>query len=77
MSKQVQVQREYSPAKVSTIERIVRLTNDYPVIVITQLSKVRSAQLMAVRKVLRGNAEIVVVKNKLAKIALSKCSKAS
>jgi large subunit ribosomal protein L10 len=72
LSEQVQVQREYSPKKISTIERIVRLTNDYPVIVVTQLSKVRSAQLMAVRKVLRGNAEIVVVKNKLAKIALKR-----
>ncbi len=72
MSKQVQVQREYSPKKVSTIDRIAHLTNEYPVIVITQLSKVRSAQLMAVRKVLRGNAEIVVVKNKLAKLALKK-----
>lgn len=72
MSKQVQVQREYSQKKTSTIDKIARLTNDYPVIVVTQLSKVRSAQLMAVRKVLRGNAEIVVVKNKLAKIALKR-----
>ena len=72
MSEQVQVQREYSPKKISTIERIVQLTNQYPVIVVTQLSKVRSAQLMAVRKVLRGNAEIIVVKNKLAKIALKR-----
>jgi len=70
MSGQVQVQRDYSPKKVSTIEKIAKLANEYPVIVVTQLSKVRSAQLMAVRKVLRGNAEIVVVKNKLAKIAL-------
>lgn len=72
MSKQVQVQREYSEKKISTIDKIARLTNEYPVIVVTQLSKVRSAQLMAVRKVLRGNAEIVVVKNKLAKLALKK-----
>lgn len=72
MSKQVQVQREYSPKKISTIDKIVSLTKEYPVIVITQLSKVRSAQLMAVRKVLRGNAEIVVVKNKLAKLALKR-----
>ncbi len=72
MSKQVQIQREYSPKKISTIDRIVHLTNEYPVIVITQLSKVRSAQLMAVRKVLRDNAEIVVVKNKLAKLALKR-----
>jgi len=72
LSEQVQVQREYSQKKVSTIERIEQLTKQYPVIVVTQLSKVRSAQLMAVRKVLRGNAEIIVVKNKLAKIALKR-----
>lgn len=72
MSQQVQVQREYNPKKTSTIERIAELANKYPVIAITQLSKVRSAQLMAVRKVLRGQAEIVVVKNKLAILALKK-----
>ena len=72
MSQQAQVQREYSEKKVSTIDRIAKLSNKYPVIVVTQLSKVRSAQLMAVRKVLRGNAEIVVVKNKLAKLALKR-----
>jgi large subunit ribosomal protein L10 len=72
MTQQVQVQREYNEKKISTVERIAQLSNMYPVIVITQLSKVRSAQLMAVRKVLRGNAEIVVVKNKLAKLALKR-----
>jgi large subunit ribosomal protein L10 len=72
MTQQVQVQREYNEKKISTVEKIAQLSNKYPVIVITQLSKVRSAQLMAVRKVLRGNAEIVVVKNKLAKLALKK-----
>jgi large subunit ribosomal protein L10 len=72
MSKQVQVQREYSSKKTSTVERISKLANKYPVIVVTRLSKVRSAQLMAVRKVLRGQAEIVVVKNKLAVLALKK-----
>ncbi len=72
MSRQVQAQREYSEKKISTIDRIAKLSKKYPVIVVTQLSKVRSAQLMAVRKVLRGNAEIVVVKNKLAKLALKR-----
>jgi large subunit ribosomal protein L10 len=72
MSQQVQAQREYSERKISTIDRIAKLSKKYPVIVVTQLSKVRSAQLMAVRKVLRGNAEIVVVKNKLAKLALKR-----
>lgn len=72
MSRQVQVQREYNPKKASTIERVAQLARKYPVIAITQLSKVRSAQLMAVRKVLRGQAEILVVKNKLAILGLNK-----
>jgi large subunit ribosomal protein L10 len=72
MTQQVQVQREYNEKKISTVEKIAQLSNKYPVIVVTQLSKVRSAQLMAVRKVLRGNAEMVVVKNKLAKLALKR-----
>lgn len=71
MSKQVQVQkREPSAEKVAMVERISRLGKEYPVLAITKLSKVRSAQLMAVRKVLRGQAEIVVVKNKLAILGL-------
>jgi len=72
MSQQVQAQREYSEKKIATVDKISKLSNKYPVIVVTQLSKVRSAQLMAVRKVLRGNAEIVVVKNNLAKLALKR-----
>ncbi len=71
MSRQVQVQkREPSAEKVAMVERIEKLAKTYPVLAVTKLSKVRSAQLMAVRKVLRGNAEIVVVKNKLAILGL-------
>ena len=73
MSKQVQVQkREPSPEKLAVVERIAKLSKQYPVLAVTRLSKVRSAQLMAVRKVLRGNAEIVVVKNKLAVLGLKR-----
>jgi large subunit ribosomal protein L10 len=54
------------------VGRITKLSKDYPVLAVTKLSKVRSAQLMAVRKVLRGQAEIVVVKNKLAILGLKK-----
>ncbi len=73
MSQQVQVQkREPSAEKKAMVERIARLSKDYPVLAVTRLSKVRSAQLMAVRKVLRGNAEIVVVKNKLAILGLKR-----
>ncbi len=72
MSRQMQVQREYSKKKTSTVEKVAQFANKYPVIVVASLSKVRSAQLMAVRKVLRGQAEIIVVKNKLAILALKK-----
>jgi large subunit ribosomal protein L10 len=71
LSRQVQVEkREPSAEKKAVVERITKLAKQYPVLAVTRLSKVRSAQLMAVRKVLRGNAEIVVVKNKLAILGL-------
>ncbi len=70
---QVQVQRrEPRPEKVAVVERVTTLAKAYPVLAVTNLSKVRSAQLMAVRKVLRGNAEIVVVKNQLAILGLKR-----
>lgn len=73
MSRQVQVQkREPSAEKVATVARISKLAKEYPVLAVTKLSKVRSAQLMAVRKVLRGQAEIVVVKNKLGILGLKR-----
>jgi large subunit ribosomal protein L10 len=73
LSKQVQVHKsEPSAEKVAMVERIAKLAKQYPVLAVTRLSKVRSAQLMAVRKVLRGNAEIIVVKNKLAVLGLKR-----
>ncbi|HXW37042.1 MAG TPA: 50S ribosomal protein L10 [Nitrososphaerales archaeon] len=72
MSKTVQVERKHNPKKIETIERVVQLANKYPVLAITSLTKVRATQLMAVRKALRGNAEVFVVKNKLATIALKR-----
>jgi len=73
LSKQVQVHKRVPSAeKVATVERVAKLAKAYPVLAVTKLSKVRSAQLMAVRKVLRGNAEIIVVKNQLAILGLKK-----
>jgi len=73
LSQQVQVhKREPRAEKVAVVERITKLSKTYPVLCVTKLSKVRSAQLMAVRKVLRGRAEIVVVKNKLAILGLKR-----
>ena len=73
MSQQVQVHKsEPSAEKVAMVERISKLAKQYPVLAVTRLSKVRSAQLMEVRKVLRGQAEIIVVKNKLAILGLKR-----
>ena len=73
MSQQAQVhKREPRPEKVAMVDRVAKLAKEYPVLAVAKLSKVRSAQLMAVRKVLRGNAEIVVVKNQLAVRGLKK-----
>jgi len=70
VSETVQVQRKHNPKKVETAERVAELAKKYPVIAVTTLSKVRSTQLMAVRKALRGHAEVYVVKNKLAILGL-------
>jgi len=73
MSKTVQVhQHEPNPKKVGTIDRVAELANKYPVLAVANLSKVRATELMAVRKALRGHAEIFVVKNTLAIRGLQK-----
>ncbi len=71
MTQAVEV-REHSPKKKAIVERTADLAKKYPVIIVTNLSKVRATQLMAVRKALRGDAEVFVVKNKLAALALKK-----
>jgi large subunit ribosomal protein L10 len=69
LSETVQVHK-INPRKQGIVQRTRELSKKYPVIAVTRLSKVRATQLMAVRKALRGNAEIFVVKNNLAVRAL-------
>jgi large subunit ribosomal protein L10 len=71
MSKQVQVHQP-RPPKVQAVEKVAKLAKQYPVLAIASLSKVRGTELMAVRKGLRGKAEVFVVKNKLAQLGLKK-----
>ena len=71
MSETLQV-HEPNPKKVESVERVDELAKKYPVLAVTQLSKVRASQLMAVRKALRGHAEVLVVKNTLAVRGLQK-----
>ena len=73
MSQTVQVhERKHNPKKASLIDKVSSLAQQYPVLAVTSLSKVRATQLMAVRRALRGNAEVLVVKNKLAILGLKK-----
>lgn len=69
ISKAVQLKR-IPEKKKQTVQRVIELSTKFPVIAVASLSKVRGEQLMAVRKALRGNAEILVVKNKLAILGL-------
>ena len=72
MSKTVQVQKKHNPKKIETIGKVAELAKKYPVLAVTNLTKVRASQLMAVRKALRGHADVYVVKNKLAVLGLQK-----
>ena len=72
MSETVQVQKKHNPKKAEMVDRVAALAGKYPVLAVTSLSKVRATQLMAVRKALRGHAEVFVVKNKLAVLGLKK-----
>jgi large subunit ribosomal protein L10 len=72
VSKTVQVEKKHNEKKVEAVERVASLAQKYPVLAVTSLTKVRASQLMAVRKALRGHAEVFVVKNKLATLGLQK-----
>jgi len=56
----------------AAVDKVDQLARKYPVLAVTNLSKVRATQLMAVRKALRGHAEVFVVKNTLAILGLKK-----
>jgi len=71
MSETVQV-HPVRPKKAEAVEKVSELAKKYPVLAVTNLSKVRASQLMAVRKALRGHAEVFVVKNTLATLGLQK-----
>jgi large subunit ribosomal protein L10 len=71
MSETVQL-HPVRPKKAEAVEKVATLAKKYPVLAVTNLSKVRASQLMAVRKALRGHAEVYVVKNTLAVLGLQK-----
>jgi len=71
MSETVQL-HPVRPQKAEAVEKVSELAKKYPVLAVNNLSKVRGSQLMAVRKALRGHAEVFVVKNTLAILGLQK-----
>ncbi|MCP8307815.1 MAG: 50S ribosomal protein L10 [archaeon] len=58
--------------KERTIQRISSNTKNYKTIAISKLHKVRTTQLMELRRKFRKDMEIVVIKNKVASIAFKK-----
>ncbi len=75
MTNEVLVIRKYPNRKVRQFEKIAELANKYSVIAIAKLSKVRSAQIMEIRKAMRGQLELLAVKNKIALKSLATLNK--
>lgn len=64
--------RIYKPRKVQGLERIAEVAKKRKVIAVAKIGKVRAAQIMGLKKNFRSQLDIVVPKNTLAKMALSK-----
>ncbi|MEM0116988.1 MAG: 50S ribosomal protein L10 [Conexivisphaerales archaeon] len=71
MSNESILVRNYPERKVRQFKKIVDLASKYSVIAIASLNKVRSTQIMEIRKSMRGQLELLVVKNKIALKSLS------
>lgn len=58
-----------APWKKEMYQRLTELIEEYPVVAIADLQKVRSSQIQEIRKKLRGQAEVLVAKNTILKKA--------
>ncbi len=65
-------ERVYKPKKVQAIERVAALAKKRKVIAVAGIGKVRAAQIMGLKKSFRNQLDIIVAKNTLTSIALSK-----
>ncbi len=63
-----------APWKKEIFQRLTELIEEYPVVAIADLQKVRSSQIQEIRKKLRGQAEVLVAKNTILKKAASALS---
>lgn len=75
MSSEVVTFREYPARKIRQFNTIVELSQKYRVIALAKLTKVRSAQIMEMRKAMRDQLKILVVKNKIAIKGLAEVKK--
>src|SRR6476646_527818 len=67
------VQRSnYPQKKVELYNDIKRLAKSYNVIALSKMTKVRSAQLMSIRKKFRNEIKIITIKNKVAQRSFEK-----
>jgi large subunit ribosomal protein L10 len=67
-------QRKYPEKKEQMISEIVSLSQGYRYLCLAKLQKVRSVQLMMLRKTLKKDAKFIVVKNRVALKALKKAN---
>ena len=65
-------ERVYKPKKVQAIERVSALVEKRKLIAVAKIGKVRAAQIMGLKKSFRNQLDIIVAKNTLTSIALSK-----
>lgn len=65
------VSKQYPAKKVKQFNKLMTLAQKYHVIAMANLTKVRSTQIMEMRKSMRGQLELLVVKNKIAIKGLS------
>lgn len=62
----------YPKRKAQMYQQLQKLPKKYSVIALIKMSKVRSTQILPLRKVLKEDVEFVSIKDKVAKIALEK-----
>ena len=64
--------QSYPEKKTNLYKNLQRLAKSYNVIALSKMTKVRSAQLMAIRKKFRNEIEIITIKNKVAQRCFEK-----
>ena len=64
--------QSYPEKKTNLYKNLQRLAKSYNVIALSKMTKVRSAQLMAIRKKFRNEIEIITIKNKVAQRSFEK-----